>query len=99
MVRQKEYCKQCKEEIEKYINCDMAITERTCITERRTMNHEGYQDPTADKAVRRYNQMPYHMRRALTDLQDIASLFGFDIITIKDRRTGRKYRVEEKTNQ
>ena len=68
-------------------------------TERRTMNHEGYQDPTAEKAVRRYNQMPYHMRRALTDLQDIASLFGFDIITIKDRRTGRKYRVEEKTDQ
>lgn len=65
------------------------------------MNHEGYQDPTAEKAVRRYNQMPmpYHMHRALTDLQDIASLFGFDIITIKDRRTGRKYRVEEKTNQ
>ena len=53
------------------------------------MNHEGYQDPTAGKAVCRYNQMPYHMRRALTDLQDIGSLFGFDIITIKDRRTGR----------
>ncbi len=51
---------------------------------------------------RRYagtTRMPYHMHRALTDLQDIASLFGFDIITIKDRRTGRKYRVEEKTNQ
>jgi len=28
-------------------------------TERKTMNHEGYQDPTAEKAVRRYNQMPY----------------------------------------
>ena len=41
------------------------------------MNHEGYKDPTADKALHRYNQMPYHMRRALTDLQDIASLFGF----------------------
>ena len=63
------------------------------------MNHEGYQDPTAERALRRHNQMPYHMRRALTDLQDIASLFGLDIITIKDRRTGRKYRVEEKTDQ
>ena len=63
------------------------------------MNHEGYQDPTAERALRRHNQMPYHMRRALTDLQDIASLFGFDIITIKDRRTGRKNRVEEKTDQ
>lgn len=63
------------------------------------MNHEGYQDLMAEKAVRRYNQMPYHMRRVLTDLQDIANLFGFDIITIKDRRTGRKYRVEEKTDQ
>ena len=35
----------------------------------------------------------------LTHVEVIASLFGFDIITIKDRRTGRKYRVEEKTNQ
>lgn len=45
------------------------------------------------------NQMPYHMRRALTDLQDIASLFGFDILIIKDRRTGRKFKVENETNQ
>lgn len=63
------------------------------------MNHEGYQDPTADKTVRRYNQMPYHMRRALTDLQDIASMFGFDILIIKDRRTGRKYKAENETDQ
>ena len=63
------------------------------------MNHEGYKGPTADRALHRYNQMPYHMRRALTDLQDIASLFGFDIMTIRDRRTGRKYRIEEKNNQ
>lgn len=33
-VHQKEYCKQCKEEIEKHINCDMAITERTYITDK-----------------------------------------------------------------
>lgn len=59
------------------------------------MNHEGYKDPTADKALHRYNQM----RRALTDLQDIASLFGFDILIIKDRRTGRKFKVENETNQ
>lgn len=63
------------------------------------MNHEGYKDPTADKALHRYNQMPYRMRRALTDLQDIASLFGFDILIIKDRRTGRKFKVENETNQ
>lgn len=63
------------------------------------MNHEGYKDPTTDKALHRYNQMPYHMRRALTDLQDIASLFGFDILIIKDRRTGRKFKVENETNQ
>lgn len=60
------------------------------------MNHEGYKDPTAQH---RYNQMPYHMRRALTDLQDIASLLGFDILIIKDRRTGRKFKVENETNQ
>lgn len=33
-VHQKEYCKQCKEEIEKHINCDMAITERIYITDK-----------------------------------------------------------------
>lgn len=40
------------------------------------MNHEGYKDPTADKA-----------------------LHGFDILIIKDRRTGRKFKVENETNQ
>ena len=63
------------------------------------MNHEGYKDPTAEKAIRRANQMPYHMRRALSDLQDIASLFGFDIMIIQDRRTGRRYKVENQTDK
>ena len=57
------------------------------------------QKDIAEGALHRYNQMPYHMRRALTDLQDIASLFGFDILIIKDRRTGRKYKVETETDQ
>lgn len=38
------------------------------------MNHEGYKDPTADKALHRF-------------------------LIIKDRRTGRKFKVENETNQ
>lgn len=62
------------------------------------MNHEGYKDTTAEKAIARYNRMPYHMRRALKDLQDIASLFGFEILIVRDRRTGRRYKVEDQTD-
>ena len=63
------------------------------------MNHEGYRDPTADVAVKRYNQMPYHMRRVVNDLQNIASLLGFDILIIRDRRTGREYKNENTAAQ
>lgn len=51
-----------------------------------------------EKAIARYNRMPYHMRRALKDLQDIASLFGFEILIVRDRRTGRRYKVEDQTD-
>ena len=68
-------------------------------TERGSMNHEGYRDPTTEKAIGKMNQMPYHMRRALNDLQDIASLFGFDIMVNRDRRTGRKYKVENQADK
>ena len=33
MGYQKEYCKQCKKEIENYINCDEVIKEKTYITD------------------------------------------------------------------
>lgn len=57
------------------------------------MNGEGHSDSTAEKAIREYNRMPYEKRKAITGLQNIASLLGFEIITIRDKRTRREYRL------
>lgn len=57
------------------------------------MNHEGYKDPTAEKAIRNADRMPRQMQEATRHLKAIASLLGFDIMELKDKRTGRRYRV------
>lgn len=56
------------------------------------MNGEGYRDPTADKAIGRINQMSHKMREALYALRAIASLLGFEIVVVRDKRTGKEYR-------
>lgn len=57
------------------------------------MNHEGYKDPTAEKAIKNADRMPRQMQEATRHLKAIASLLGFDIMELKDKRTGRRYRV------
>lgn len=57
------------------------------------MNQEGYKDETAEKAIRKYNRMPHEMKRAVNNLQNIASMLGFEIITIRDKRTRREYHL------
>lgn len=56
------------------------------------MNGEGYRDPTTDKAVRKANQMPYKTREALNALRAIASLLGFELVVVRDKRTRKEYR-------
>mgnify|MGYP003369369323 CR=1 FL=1 len=55
------------------------------------MNHEGYTDPTAEQAIRNYNRLTHKEKDALYHLKQIASLLGFEIICVKDKRTGKEY--------
>lgn len=55
------------------------------------MNHEGYPDPTAEQAIRNYNRMNHKDKDALYHLNQIASLLGFRIVKVKDKRTGKEY--------
>lgn len=57
------------------------------------MNHEGYKDPTAEKAIRNADRMPRHVKETINHLTAISSLLGFEIVELRDRRTGRRYRV------
>lgn len=59
------------------------------------MNCEGYNDPTADIAVRHADRPPEHVMQIINMMRSIASIAGFDIvgrITLRDRATGREYR-------
>lgn len=58
------------------------------------MNQEGYRDTTAEKAMREYNRMPHRMREALTAVQNVASLMGFELVEVRDKRTGRLYKCD-----
>lgn len=57
------------------------------------MNHEGYKDPTAEKAIRNADRIPRHVKETINHLTAISSLLGFEIVELRDRRTGRRYKV------
>lgn len=56
------------------------------------MNQEGYRDDTAEKAIRQANRTPYHVKQVLSALRTVAGLSGFEVIGIRDIRTGKEYR-------
>ena len=58
-------------------------------------NQEGYCDPTAGKAIQDASRIPHHVKEAHKALKDIASLLGFEILALRDRKTGRVYRWKQ----
>lgn len=56
------------------------------------MNHEGYRDPTADQAVRNAEKIPRRIKDVMRAMNAVASLHGLEIVTVRDRKTGRKWR-------
>lgn len=58
-------------------------------------NKEGYCDPTAGKAIQDASRIPHHVKEAHKALKDIASLLGFEILVLRDRKTGRVYRWKQ----
>lgn len=58
-------------------------------------NQEGYCDPTAGKAIQDASRISHHVKEAHKALKDIASLLGFEILVLRDRKTGRVYRWKQ----
>ena len=59
------------------------------------MNAEGYQDPTADKAIKRADKPPEQVSELIRTIKAVAALAGYEItnrIHLKDQKTGRKYK-------
>ena len=54
------------------------------------MNHEGYRDPTADRAVRKADKMPKHIRKIF---DTVVSVQGIKVTEITDKHTGRKWKL------
>ena len=56
------------------------------------MNHEGYRDDTADRAIHNADRMPRHIWNIFKKLNLVAGKSGIEIIEIRDRESGKKYR-------
>lgn len=51
--------------------------------------------PTAGKAIQDASRIPHHVKEAHKALKDIASLLGFEVLVLRDRKTGRVYRWKQ----
>lgn len=59
---------------------------------RKAMNHEGYRDDTADRAIHNADRMPKHIWNIFKKLNLVAEKSGIEIVEIRDRESGKKYR-------
>lgn len=57
------------------------------------MNHEGYRDPTAEKAIHNTERIPRRVMDVIRLLRQIAGLAGLEItrLQLRDRHTKQKY--------
>lgn len=55
-------------------------------------NHEGYPDPTAEKAIRAAGRMPTHIYNIYQVLNNVAGLHGLEITGLRDRKTGKEWK-------
>lgn len=55
------------------------------------MNREGYQDPTAEVAVKNAQTVPDDVRKLVYQIKAIASIAGYEVaerIILRDKETG-----------
>lgn len=57
------------------------------------MNKEGYRDPTAEQAVHNVSRIPRRIKDVLNALNTVASKHGLEIVSVRDRHTGKEWRV------
>lgn len=56
------------------------------------MNKEGYSDPTAEKAIHHADKMSKYIQNIFDKLNLAAGKSGVEVLVIRDKETGRKYR-------
>ena len=56
------------------------------------MNKEGYRDPTAEKAIHNADKMAKYIQSIFDKLNLAAGKSGVEVLVIRDKETGRKYR-------
>ena len=59
-------------------------------------NNEGYRDPTAGKAISDAYKVSKHTKDALKAMHDVASLLGFELVELRDKKTGRTFKCSQK---
>ena len=55
-------------------------------------NHEGYPDPTAEKAIRAAGRMPTHIYNIYEAINIVAGLHGLEITGLRDKKTGKEWK-------
>ena len=59
------------------------------------MNHEGYADPTADKAISKASQTPLEIMKVINLMKQFADACGLEVIgriQVRDKATGKEWR-------
>ena len=52
------------------------------------------QRPDCGESCEGVNRMSHRMREAMTAMQNVASLMGFELVEVRDKRTGRLYKCD-----
>lgn len=55
-------------------------------------NKEGYPDPTPGMAIHNAERLPKEVRQVYNTLNELASLMGYEILGIRDKRTKKVWR-------
>lgn len=56
------------------------------------VNHEGYYDPTAGKAIESAERMPPKIYEVYKALSHVANLHGLEIMGLRDKYSGKEWR-------
>ena len=59
------------------------------------MNHEGYRDDTADKAIHNASKTPEHIMQVVNMMKAVAGVAHLEVIgriQLRDRENGKEYR-------
>lgn len=59
---------------------------------RKTVNREGYRDPTAEQAINNADKLPRHIKEIFRALNTVAGMHSLEITEMRDVKSGKVYR-------